>query len=179
MERVTTMEIKDSWFGEDRYGLYKDGFLGSTETHYDSMLELLKSEKQPLRVQMEKTDTKQKTEKDRESREDGAEDQSKMERANMMGKKDSCFGEDRVGQNSNGDAGDCRKRKDEQFPNKDQMSSPKQKLRIAQWKPLEKDSDDDLSDESIDELFIPYHQRTESEDDRMRCTCECDWSDCS
>jgi len=169
MERITTKEIKGSWFGEDTYGLYKDGFLGSAEYHYN-MLKLLRSKKQPLRVQMENAETKQKSEKERESREDGAEDQS-AERENTMGKKDSWFGEDRVGQNSNGDArGDCSsKRKDEQFPRKDQMSSPKKKLRLAQFKPVEKDSDDDQSDESIDESFIPYHQRTESY--------ESDWSE--
>ena len=169
MERITTKKIEGSFFGEDVYGLYKDGFLGSEERYY-GMLELIRSKNQPLRDQMENAETKQKSEKERESREDGAEDQS-AERENTMGKKDSWFGEDRVGQNSNGDArGDCSsKRKDEQFPRKDQMSSPKKKLRLAQFKPVEKDSDDDQSDESIDESFIPYHQRTESY--------ESDWSE--
>jgi len=180
MERITTKKIEGSFFGEDVYGLYKDGFLGSEERYY-GMLELMRNnqplrfqmenaETKQLRFQMENAETKQKSEKERESREDGAEDQS-AERENTMGKKDSWFGEDRVGQNSNGDArGDCSsKRKDEQFPRKDQMSSPKKKLRLAQFKPVEKDSDDDQSDESIDESFIPYHQRTESY--------ESDWSE--
>ena len=162
MERITTKEIKGSWFGEDTYGLYKDGFLGSAEYHYNQ-LQRIRREKELLRVQMEIAEKKKKTEINRESREDSAEDRS-MERANTMGEKDSWLGEDRVGQNSNEDAGgDCRKRKqDEQFPKK----------READRRLTEEETKSMVKKEWIGEQKMA--DKTQSEIDSDLCRSECD-----